>query len=226
MIEKIKKFSNILIPDQSVVDRVISGLSLVAEFDEENNKGLDRNRKGMFWWDMHCVLSLVGDILKPKRYLEIGVRRFAATAIILKTCCIELATCVDVWNNNYSNLPNDFESALLIVHHIKENTGVQVEAIQGKSEEVLPKFIVEKRMYDLIVVDGDHNPDSCFNDLMLSSKLLSESGVVLVDDLGNEPCYELNAVVKEFCEEELFSPIYFKLSGGMNSVAVLTKGVI
>lgn len=55
-----------------------------------------------------------------------------------------------------------------------------------KSQVVLPEFIMGRRKFDFIYVDGDHHASSALQDLVMSWKLLKEGGLLLIDDYEME----------------------------------------
>jgi predicted O-methyltransferase YrrM len=70
-----------------------------------------------------------------------------------------------------------------------------VEFHADPSELALPRFLADRRSFDLAFVDGNHRFDGVFLDLVYLNQLVRRGGVVLVDD------YQLPAVAKaaSFC---------------------------
>lgn len=67
---------------------------------------------------------------------------------------------------------------------------IRAHIINGDSKYVLPKLIKEKHKFDMIYIDGCHHVDYALEDIENSLQLLSDDGVVLVDDY-NHPEYGL-----------------------------------
>jgi predicted O-methyltransferase YrrM len=57
-----------------------------------------------------------------------------------------------------------------------------VEFHESRSEIVLPRFLEERRSFDLAFVDGNHRFDGAFLDLTYLGRLVKPGGVVFVDD--------------------------------------------
>jgi predicted O-methyltransferase YrrM len=74
-----------------------------------------------------------------------------------------------------------------------------IELVEEPSEIVLPRFLAERRTYDLAFVDGNHRFDGVFLDLVYLGRLVRPGGVVFVDD------YQLPSVARaaSFCTTNL-----------------------
>jgi predicted O-methyltransferase YrrM len=74
-----------------------------------------------------------------------------------------------------------------------------VEFHAQPSELALPRFLAERRTFDLAFVDGNHRFDGVFVDLAYLNRLVRRGGMVLLDD------YQLPAVKKavSFCTTNL-----------------------
>jgi predicted O-methyltransferase YrrM len=58
-----------------------------------------------------------------------------------------------------------------------------VEMVQGESQLVLPRLVVEGRRFDFALIDGDHSFQAIFLDLCFADRLVRPRGLVIVDDL-------------------------------------------
>jgi predicted O-methyltransferase YrrM len=58
-----------------------------------------------------------------------------------------------------------------------------IEFHADHSEVLLPRFLAERRTFDLAFVDGNHRFDGVFLDLVYLGRLLRPQGVVFVDDV-------------------------------------------
>lgn len=78
-----------------------------------------------------------------------------------------------------------------------EDAGVRdiVEHHAEESQVVLPRFLSNRRHFDLAFVDGNHRFDGVFLDLVYLGRLLRPGGIVFVDD------YQLFSVARavSFC---------------------------
>lgn len=74
-----------------------------------------------------------------------------------------------------------------------------VEYHAEASEIVLPRFLAERRSFDLAFVDGNHRFDGVFLDLIYLGRLVRAGGILFVDD------YQLPSVARavSFCTTNL-----------------------
>ena len=104
-------------------------------------------------------------------------------------------TCVDPWTS-YTQDENSFDSYNKIDSewNFEDNkntflynidlSGVSNKVIieQGYSNEILPKFIVDKKRYDIIFIDGNHTSPFVITDGIMSWYLLKKGGLMIFDD--------------------------------------------
>jgi predicted O-methyltransferase YrrM len=64
------------------------------------------------------------------------------------------------------------------------NTGsiekVNIEV--GRSHDILPKLTVEKKLFDIIYIDGSHSAFDVLTDAVMSFYLLKSGGIMIFDD--------------------------------------------
>ena len=104
-------------------------------------------------------------------------------------------TCIDPWTT-YSQNNNSFDSynkvdsewnftdnKNIFLHNIYLS-GFKNKVIieQGFSNEILPKFILDKKKYDIIFIDGNHTSPFVITDGIMSWYLLKEGGLMIFDD--------------------------------------------
>lgn len=77
--------------------------------------------------------------------------------------------------------------------------GELVEFHAEASEIALPRFLAERRQFDLAFVDGNHRFDGAFLDLIYLGRLVREGGIIFVDD------FQLPGIAKavSFCTTNL-----------------------
>jgi predicted O-methyltransferase YrrM len=65
-----------------------------------------------------------------------------------------------------------------------EDAGVRqlVDLVEEESQLALPRFVAERRRFDLAFVDGNHLFDGVFLDLVYLGRLVRPGGIVFVDD--------------------------------------------
>ena len=59
-----------------------------------------------------------------------------------------------------------------------------VHQLTGRTDVVLPRLLSEKRSFDLVFIDGPHDPFSVMHDLIHSFHLLRQDGIILMDDFA------------------------------------------
>lgn len=134
--------------------------------------------------DILTVLTAATKLVKPKRYLEIGVRRGRSMAMVTshQTDCEIYG--FDRWTPNYAGMPNP--GPKLVQAEVKKlgHSG-KLEFISGNSHETVPKFFQENPdlYFDMITVDGDHTEKGAAQDLIDVIPHLSVGGVLVFDDI-------------------------------------------
>lgn len=124
---------------------------------------------------------------RPIKYLEIGTLHGANLLSVLTSYASHpgsIAHCIDPWCDyseyteyqgkqdvNYTTFMNNLTSSGL---HDK------VVVHRGYSYDEVPKF--ERDLFDLIYVDGNHNPDAVMEDAVLSFRILKVGGIMIFDD--------------------------------------------
>ncbi len=149
-------------------------------------EGLKRFGEGWRYADIVTVLLALSEILRPTRYLEIGVRRGRSACAVASAAPKSNLVLCDMWIQNYAAMENpgpDFvRSELQRVRH----TGM-CEFVEGNSHETLPKYFEahSAAAFDLITVDGDHSDDGAAQDLCDVLPHLAVGGAVVFDDIGH-----------------------------------------
>ena len=74
---------------------------------------------------------------------------------------------------------------------------------------ILPTLLEEKRLYDIIYIDGSHLMEDVLYDLKMSDSLLKSGGVILLDDIGYERKNSgpMGAVIKFLSENSSYKII-------------------
>jgi predicted O-methyltransferase YrrM len=145
--------------------------------------------------DIMTTLSAATALSKPKRYMEIGVRRGRSMAIVAsKQSDCEIYG-FDMWVENYAGMPNpgtDFvQKEMKRVGHKGK-----VTLISGDSHETLPAFFKGNPdiTFDLITVDGDHSEAGAAKDIEDVLPYLSIGGMIVFDDICHPAHPELIGV--------------------------------
>lgn len=135
---------------------------------------------------------------KEIHFLEIGSFEGKSTVWFLENILLNeksTITCIDPWTT-YSQNNNSFDSYNKVdsewnftdnkntfLHNIYLS-GFKNKVIieQGFSNEILPKFILDKKKYDIIFIDGNHTSPFVITDGIMSWHLLKEGGLMIFDD--------------------------------------------
>ena len=129
--------------------------------------------------------------------------------------------CVDTWvkTNEYinhisfSNIEDNFD------YNIKEHSNIY------KSKDSSDNFFVKnKRMYDVVYIDGYHLGSQVYKDCVNSWKFLKNEGFLICDDYiwnfyenaEDNPCYAVNKFLKE-------NSGYYKIQKISNSQIFIKK---
>lgn len=151
------------------------------------------------YWDLCTVLGAYSEIFKPKRYLEIGVRRGRSAAIVAGLHPDVELYLFDMWYPNYAGVPNPGpgfvrEQLKRVGHRGKVHTG------SGRSQDIIPAFFADAQepdQFELITVDGDHRDVGARADLENVIPHLCVGGMLVFDDIAHEEFPTLHRVWRE-----------------------------
>ena len=131
----------------------------------------------------------VKDYNKKINYLEIGAFYGANIISVANTYGLHRDSklyCIDPWED-YNDYPEYKNQQSLIynsfVSNIK-NSGVKdkIIPIRGYSNSEIPKF--RDDFFDIIYIDGNHEPEYVLEDAVLSFRKLKKDGIMIFDDYG------------------------------------------
>jgi predicted O-methyltransferase YrrM len=74
------------------------------------------------------------------------------------------------------------EQVELMLQHIDRQPKQSAYLLSGNSLQVLPNMIDQGMKFDLVLLDGDHNYHTVANELVHIEKLLTDDGIIVVDD--------------------------------------------
>lgn len=128
------------------------------------------------------TLGYLAKVAKPKRYLEVGVRRGFSLAIVASRCKTAHLVGIDLWIPNYAGVANpgpDFvREQIALTGHKGE-----LDLVSGNSHQVLPTLTDQ---FDLIFLDGDHTAEGVYQDVITGLNRLLPGGYLIVDDLHDD----------------------------------------
>ena len=126
---------------------------------------------------------------RPIHYLEIGTFYGANILSVAKTYGLHNDSklyCIDPWEDyaDYPEYKNQQSSIFDTFMKNVENSGVKDKIIvkRGFSNSEIPHFTDD--FFDIIYVDGNHEPEYVLEDAVLSFRKLKKGGIMIFDDYG------------------------------------------
>lgn len=158
------------------------------------------NRYGDNWGYTDLMTLLIGlsEHLKPRNYLEIGVRRGRSVCAVLSATPSTNLVLFDMWISNYAGMDNPGPDLVRREATKFGHTG-SVEFIDGNSHETVPDYFRKnpQASFDLITVDGDHSRLGAAQDIADVLPHLAVGGAIAFDDVCHPALPELQAVWQE-----------------------------
>lgn len=147
---------------------------------------LGRERFGHHWVyaDQLTVLHAAARLLKPRRYLEIGVFRGRSLSVVADAAPDCELYGFDLWIPGYAGLENvGPELVREQVGRMGHRGACQLES--GNSHETVPRFLAAHPdlTFDLVTVDGDHTEDGARRDIETVLPRINVGGVLVFDDI-------------------------------------------
>jgi predicted O-methyltransferase YrrM len=148
--------------------------------------GLDRFGDGWRYADITTVLAAAAELIGPRRYLEIGVRRGRSLAVVAQrspTCHI---TGFDLWVPDYAGMANPGPS-FVRGELAKLGHAGPLDLVSGDSHVEVPRYFRSHpdAFFDLITVDGDHSRRGAALDLRAVIPRLAIGGALVFDDIAH-----------------------------------------
>lgn len=123
------------------------------------------------------------------KYLEIGAYKGANVLSFATSYGVHEDTkmyCIDPWEDyeDYPEYGQEQTSNYDTYMKNLENSGVssKITTIRGYSNIEVPKF--EDDFFDIIYIDGNHEPEYVLEDAVLSFRKLKKGGIMVFDDYG------------------------------------------
>jgi predicted O-methyltransferase YrrM len=149
-------------------------------------EGMARFGEEWRYADIVTVLLGLAEMLKPKWYLEIGVRRGRSACAVASVAPGANLVLFDMWIANYAAMANPGPE--LVQGELRRvNHQGSCEFVEGNSHHTLPKYFQShpSAAFDLITVDGDHSDEGAAQDLCDVLPHLAIGGAVVFDDIGH-----------------------------------------
>jgi len=146
--------------------------------------GLARFGEAWGYADLITVLIGLAPVIRPRAYLEVGVRRgrsVAALASEVPACDVVM---FDMWQENYAGMDNPGPELVATELTKVGHTG-RTEFINGDSHATLPEYFRRnpEACFDIISVDGDHSDEGAARDLADVLPHLAIGGAIVFDDV-------------------------------------------
>lgn len=138
-------------------------------------------------WFHH--VNIENYIDRPIRYLEIGAFYGANLISVANTYCKHADSvlhCIDPWED-YTDYPEykDRQAGIYDTFNRNiENSGEKHKIVvhRGYSHKIVHEL--EDNYFDIIYIDGNHEPDYVMEDAVLSFRKLKKGGILIFDDYG------------------------------------------
>jgi predicted O-methyltransferase YrrM len=138
-------------------------------------------------WVNYADINVYKD--KPIKYLEIGTFYGANILSVAATYGLHNDSklyCIDPWEDysEYSEYKNQQPTIYNSFMNNVEKSGYKNKIIinRGYSNENIPKF--QDDFFDIIYIDGNHEPEYVMEDAVLSFRKLKQKGIMIFDDYG------------------------------------------
>jgi len=182
-----------------------------------------RGRAGDAWQyaDIVTVLSAAAQLLLPRTYLEIGVRRGRSLAVVAAAAPDASLIGVDMWVPDYAGMANP---GTAFVREQLRRVGFRgtLQLLSGDSHRLLPNLFAEQPTltFDLITVDGDHTSSGARRDLHDVLPRLRIGGALVFDDIRHPSHPKLARVWRDAVDDPRYSTWKFDDIGYGAAVAV------
>ena len=145
--------------------------------------------------DITTVLCAASELLHPRSYLEIGVRRGRSMRIVSGVAPDCAIVGIDMWIAEYAGMENPGPGYVESEMRKAGPTG-PLELITGNSHKAVPELYADRPdlTFDLITVDGDHSRRGAIKDLRTVLPRLRVGGVLVFDDVRHPAHPELHDV--------------------------------
>jgi predicted O-methyltransferase YrrM len=174
------------------------------------NKERNEVKGWLTWIDAEIISTIMQfplEEFKIRNILEIGVHRGKSAILFLLGTHVCKVVVIDLFENQFANLDRSGSGSL---QEFKMNLSKfridlsKLSIISADSTRLDEKQIREnlKDSFDIAHIDGGHSKEVVMSDLLISSKLLSPHGVIIVDDFLRPDWPEVGSAVFEWIESQ------------------------
>jgi len=126
---------------------------------------------------------------EPINYLEIGAFYGANLISVAKTYGLHSDSklyCIDPWEDymEYPEYKNEQTNIYNTFIKNVENSGEKDKIIVKRSYSNLEILKFDDNFFDIIYIDGNHEPEYVLEDAVLSFRKLKKDGIIIFDDYG------------------------------------------
>jgi predicted O-methyltransferase YrrM len=184
-----------------------------------------REKFGVDWsyLDILNVLVACSELIQPRTYLEIGVRRGRSVSMVASTTPKADLYGFDMWVANYAGMENP--GAEFVKSELRKIGALgKIDLINGNSHQTLPEFFATHPdlQLDLVTVDGDHSDEGAREDLLSVLPKIAHGGAIVFDDVSHPlhpNLYQVWSRALQDCGLRFVSSAYTALGYGV-AVAV------
>tara|TARA_Y100000816_G_C26096156_1_gene580160 strand:- start:475 stop:1128 length:654 start_codon:yes stop_codon:yes gene_type:complete len=149
-----------------------------------------------------------------KNILEIGFNLGHTAEAFIKNSDAYV-TSLDIFIHSYS-----FISRIYFTKYFRE----RIKFLNGDSTIMLPKLILEKKRFDLILIDGGHSYNIAKSDIENSLSLINNEGVIVIDNLETKSVMQ---AVKDFVDinkiELIHKESFSMKQNGLSDIGIFKK---
>jgi len=126
---------------------------------------------------------------KSINYLEIGAFYGANLLSVEKYYALQNDSklyCIDPWEdyNDYPEYKNEQHTIYNTFMNNIENSGKKDKIIINRGYSNVELLKLQDNFFDIIYIDGNHEPDYVLEDAILSFRKLKQNGIMIFDDYG------------------------------------------
>lgn len=157
----------------------------------------------------------------PVRYLEVGVNWGKSFLTYWKHGWFQKVTLIDPWNGKYGDR-TEGQGETFIRQLIKQMDLEDItNLIPFSSENAYP--MLKGRLYDVILIDGDHSRIGFNFDLQNCWELAAPNALIVCDDLLLRGKHDLEEEFDKFVEMHDDAIMEFKFLGKNQGIGILRK---